>query len=259
MKIVGIIPARLGSSRFPGKPLAPILGRPMIEHVYHRTALCPALDEVYVATCDREIADRVRSFGGKFVMTRASHTRASDRVAEAARGLGADLIVMVQGDEPMIVPEMVEKSIDPFLRDADVQCVNLVKRIETEPEWRDPNTIKVVMNRHGDALYFSRETIPASTQIGFHQMRIFKQVCVIPFRTECLRKYAELEPTPLEIAESIDMLRLLENGLPVRLVETDVPTYAVDTPADLTRVESRMRTDPLIARYPNPAAGAVRP
>ena len=249
MSIALIIPARMGSSRFPGKPLAPILGLPMIEHVYHRMALCQSVDEVYVATCDREILEAVEGFGGKAIMTSPAHQRTSDRVAEAAEGLAADIVVMVQGDEPMTVSEMVEAAVGPMLKDPAIHCVNLAKRIETEEEYLDPNTIKVVMDRKGDALYFSREAVPTKRQQGFDRIAAYKQVCVIPFRRDSLMMYARLAPTPLEVAESVDMMRFLEHGYPVRMVETEFGSHSVDTEADLALVESLMEGDPLVHRY----------
>ena len=144
MRIVAILPARMGSSRFPGKPLAPLAGRTMIEHVYHRTRLCASVDEVLVATCDREIARAVEAFGGRAVMTAPTHERASDRVAEVARGLDCDIVVMVQGDEPMIVPEMIDEALAPLLADKKVLCSNLAALIHTAAEFHDHNTIKVV-------------------------------------------------------------------------------------------------------------------
>ena len=239
----------MGSSRFPGKPLAPILGLPMIEHVYHRTALCQKLDAVFVATCDEEIFEAVEAFGGKAVMTSSSHQRASDRIAEVALGLEADIVVMVQGDEPMVVPEMIDLALEPMLEDPTINCVNLAKRIQSEEEFRDPNTIKVVMDRRGDALYFSREPVPTPRMLGFDGIPVFKQVCIIPYRRDILLEFALLEPTLLEQSESIDMLRLLEHGYRVRLVETEVNSHAVDTQADLDMVESLMSQDPLLDRY----------
>lgn len=247
--VVAIIPARMGSSRFPGKPLAPILGRPMIEHVYRRTAMSSVLDAVYVATCDREIFEAVEEFGGQATMTADSHQRASDRVAEAAQHIETDIIVMVQGDEPMIRPEMIDLALGPMLADPDVVCVNLVRRIETVEEFSDRNTIKVVMDRNGDALYFSREPIPTSSLGGFEGTPIYKQVCIIPFQRDFLLAYADLEPTPLEKTESIDMLRALEHGYRVRLVESPYTTVAVDTPSHLARVETMLQRDPLVALY----------
>ena len=243
MRIVAVIPARMGSSRFPGKPLATLLGRPMIEHVYRSTAACRALDDVLVATCDAEIARVVEAFGGRVVMTSPAHERASDRVAEAVQHDNAGIVVMVQGDEPMIVPGMIEEAISPLLDEPELGCVNLVAPISTIEELRDPNTIKVVMGIDGNALYFSREPIPALRDRRFLLGRWHKQVCVIPFRREALTRFAELPPTPLEQAESIDMLRFIEHGIPVRLVPTDIVTHAVDTSEDLRLVEALLSTE----------------
>ncbi len=249
VKITGIIPARMNSTRFPNKPLALLLGRTMIEHVYRRTIMCELLDSVYVATCDEEICNTVKNFGGEAIMTSPSHERASDRAAEAAEHIRADIILMVQGDEPMITSQMIDVSLAPMIQDSSVECVNLIKRINDAEEYKNPNTIKVVMNANGEALYFSRNPIPAVDFASATRPAIFKQVCVIPFRQKFLRKFASLRPTPLERAESIDMLRALENGLRVNLVETDVETHAVDTPYDLVDVENLMKNDPLISRY----------
>jgi 3-deoxy-manno-octulosonate cytidylyltransferase (CMP-KDO synthetase) len=249
MRIIAVIPARMAASRFPGKPLAMIRGRTMIEHVYRRTKLCRALDDVLVATCDAEIAERVEGWGGRVVMTSASHERASDRVAEAARQVSGDIVVMVQGDEPLILPEMIDLAVAPLLASGDVECANLVSPISREEEFLDPNTIKVVMDRNGNALYFSREPIPTRTRMPFGDLVVFKQVCVIPFTLRFLFRFTELEPTPLERAESIDMLRALEHGHRVRLVRTDHQTQSVDTPDDLRRVEGLMTRDTLGGAY----------
>jgi 3-deoxy-manno-octulosonate cytidylyltransferase (CMP-KDO synthetase) len=249
MKIVGVLPARMGSSRFPGKPLAPICGRPMIEHVYWRTRMCRTLDDVCVATCDREIANVTEKFGGRAIMTSSEHQRASDRVAEVAQNAEADIFVLVQGDEPMIFPEMIDLALGPLLHDPAVLCANLAAPIRSVEEFEDPNTIKVVMAKNGDALYFSREPIPTRHRMSFGQFPAYKQVCVIPFRRDFLLRYTALEPTPLEQAESIDMLRALEHGYPIRLVRSDYVTQSVDTPADMARVEALMKNDPLISRY----------
>jgi 3-deoxy-manno-octulosonate cytidylyltransferase (CMP-KDO synthetase) len=249
MKVVAVLPARMGASRFPGKPLAPIAGRPMIEHVYWRTFLCKAFHAVYVATCDAEIVEATEKFGGQALMTSRSHRRASDRVAEAAQHLDADIVVMVQGDEPMVVPEMIEAALEPLLQDPTVICTNLAAPIRSMEEFEDPNTIKVVMAHNGDALYFSREPIPSRDRSPFGQFPAYKQVCIIPFRRDFLLQYTALAPTPLEQAESIDMLRALEHGFPIRLVKSDYVTYAVDTPTDLARVETLLQNDPLTQRY----------
>jgi len=236
MRTIGVIPARMGSSRFPGKPLARIGGRPMIEHVFRRTAACELLDEVIVATCDEEIAAAARGFGARAVLTSPAHERASDRVAEACQADAADTIVMVQGDEPMIEPSMIEAAVAGLRAQPDGVCVNLAAPIESEEEALDPNTIKVAMSRTGGALYFSRSPIPARFAPG----TMFKQVCVIAFTREGLRRFSALPRGPLERIESVDMLRFLESGIPVQMVPTAVRTQAVDTPADLKKVAALM-------------------
>ena len=249
-KIFGMIPARMGSSRFPGKPLAPILGRSMIEHVYRRTAMCQMLDDVWVATCDQEIMDTVTAFGGKAVMTSDRHERASDRIAEAMQHTDADIVVMVQGDEPMTYPQMIEASLKPFFSDSkEILCVNLVARIETEEEFESPNSIKVVMDEDNFAVYMSREPIPARHRLPFGQIPAYKQVCIIPFTKDGLDLFTRLSPTPLEEVESIDMLRFIEHGYRVKMVETTLSTHAVDTAADLKLVEKLMTGDPLTRTY----------
>lgn len=263
-RIVAVIPARMGSSRFPGKPLAPLRGLPMIEHVFRRASMCEALEAIYVATCDEEIRAVVEGFGGAALLTSAAHERASDRVAEAAESFEADIVLMIQGDEPLVTPAMLDAAVAPLLQDASVSCVNLARRIKSRAEYLDRNTIKVVTNVHGDALYFSRSPVPAldfasdfeASDPEGAQPPVFKQVCVIPFRRNFLREFARLPPTPLERAESIDMLRAVEHGLRVRLVETEADTHAVDTPEDLRLVESLMKDDPLVSLYATPHARA---
>ena len=249
MKTVAVIPARMGSSRFPGKPLAPLHGRAMIEHVYKRTAMCPDLADVVVATCDTEIRDAVEAFGGKAVMTADTHERASDRMAEAAQSLEGDIFVLVQGDEPMTFPDMITEAVSPFSADPGVACVNLTKQILDIDEFKSPNTIKVVLGTGEDALYMSRSEIPTLANSNFRDIAAFKQVCIIPFRRDALECYTALFPTPGEIAESIDMLRFLEHGLPVRMVKTAFDTHAVDTQDDLDHVSALMANDSLMNRY----------
>jgi 3-deoxy-manno-octulosonate cytidylyltransferase (CMP-KDO synthetase) len=250
MKIVAIIPARMGSSRFPGKPLAKILGKSMIEHVYIRASMSGVLDDVFIATPDEEIRREVERFGGKAIMTSPRHERASDRVAEAAEDMrDCDIVINLQGDEPLIHPEMINLAAEPLIKSKEVVCSNLVKRIESESEYMDYNTIKVVADKHMNALYFSREPIPTKRILGFSDIPIYKQVCVIPFRRDFLLKYSRMKPTPLEQAESIDMLRILEHGYKVKLVESGYDTHAVDTKKDLLKVESIMKSDKLYLSY----------
>ncbi len=239
----------MGSSRFPGKPLAPILGRPMIEHVYKRTAMSKSLSDVIIATCDDEIRAAAENFGAKVVMTADTHERASDRVAEAARGMDADVVVLVQGDEPLTHPDMIDAAVEPFLKGGDVACVNLLRRIENEKDFLNPNTIKVVIDENSNALFMSRQPIPTCPKGDFAKIKAYKQVCIIPFRRDALMRYCELAPTPLEIAESIDMLRFIEHGLPVRMVETGFDSHAVDVPAERDAIEAMMRNDPMTKTY----------
>ena len=251
MKTAVVIPARMGSSRFPGKPLARIRGMAMIEHIYKRIALASDLEGVYVATCDTEIQDAVEAFGGKAIMTADTHQRASDRTAEAAEGLDVDIVCMVQGDEPLTHPAMIDLAVKPLIDDDSILCSNLTSRIRSQQEFEDPNTVKVVLDQESCALYFSREPIPTVRGVkGFYSdSPLYKQVCIIPFRRDFLLKYVDLEPTPLEIAESIDMLRCLEHGYRVKMIESDYVTHAVDTPEDLMLVEQMMEDDELLQQY----------
>lgn len=258
--IIGIIPARMASSRFPGKPLARIRNIPMIGHVFLRCRMSRCMKEVYVATCDREIADYIESIGGVAVMTADTHERASDRTAEcllkveARLGKKVDIVVMIQGDEPMVVPEMIDQAVLPLLQDESLFVINLMAPLQNREEHEDPGEVKVVTDREGFALYFSREPIP-SRKKGAEEVPMLKQVCIIPFRRDFLITFNRLEPTPLEQVESVDMLRILEHGYRVKMVMSDHRTYSVDTPEDLRRVEEEMGDDPLIGLY---AGTAVR-
>lgn len=254
MKIIGIIPARMASSRFPGKPLAKIQGIPMIGHVYFRSKLSGLLDEVYIATCDQDVKDYARSIGANAIMTSSSHERASDRAAEAMQkiekeqGKKMEIVVMIQGDEPMLYPEMIDDAIRPLQEDEEIQVVNLMAKMDSREEHDDPNEVKVVVDRRGFALYFSREPIP-SRKKGVDDVPMLKQVCIIPFRRDFLLMFNKLTPTPLEIIESVDMLRVLEHGYRVKMVISDRRTYSVDTPEDLACVEICMKDDELIKQY----------
>jgi 3-deoxy-manno-octulosonate cytidylyltransferase (CMP-KDO synthetase) len=254
MKTIAVIPARMGSTRFPGKPVAKLLGRSMLEHVYKRVALSQSLDATYIATCDEEIRRVAEDFGAPVIMTADTHERASDRVAEAAAETDAELIVMVQGDEPMTRPEMIDAAIEPFQHDPELGCVNLVRPIDNKADFHDFNTIKVVMDQRGNALYMSRQPIPtmlssSKAKENFLPTSAFKQVCIIPFRRQTLLDFGRLPSTPLEKLESVDMLRLLEHGYRVKMVRTEFNTQAVDTQADLERVAILMQADPLVASY----------
>jgi len=242
MKILALIPARMASTRFPGKPMAKIHGKPMIGHVFERVSRSPLLDTLAVATCDQEIIDYIESIGGTAVMTSDTHERASDRCAEALlkleeiKGVLFDIVVMVQGDEPMTHPEMIAEAVQPLLDHPDVQVVNLLGKIKDAAEFEDRNCIKVVCDLDSNALYFSREPIPTRSKVA--DVPMAKQVCIIPFRRDFLLEYTRMPPTPLEAAESVDMMRILEHGLKVRMAPTQHHTQAVDTPQDLAQVEA---------------------
>lgn len=254
MEIIGIIPARMASTRFPGKPLENICGIPMIGHVYFRSKMAKILNEVYVATCDQDIAKYINSIGGKAIMTSDKHKRASDRAEEAmleiekATRKKIDIIVMLQGDEPMIIPKMIEKAVAPLIENATIKVSNLMVQIKNKKEWIDPNEVKVVIDQNSDALYFSREPIPSNKKFN-GTIAYYKQVCIIPFTRDCLIGYSKLDPTPLEIIESVDMNRFLEYGVKVRMVLTKYQTFAVDTKDDLEHVEKIMQNDTLIKKY----------
>lgn len=256
MKIIGIIPARLASSRLPNKPMADILGMPMIGHVYFRSKMCEIFDDLYVATCDKEIYDYISKIGGKAVMTADTHERASDRTAEALlrieneSGNKVDIVVMIQGDEPMITPEMISAAVQPLLMDESLNITNLMEAMQTQEEHEDPAEVKVVVDKKSNALYFSREPIPSKKK-GSSTIPMLKQVCIIPFRRDFLLEYNSMEQTPLEIIESVDMNRLLENGIPIRMVMRSEETFSVDTIADLDNVNNRMKNDPLLNKYLN--------
>jgi 3-deoxy-manno-octulosonate cytidylyltransferase (CMP-KDO synthetase) len=198
-----------------------------------------------VATCDAEILDHISAIGGRAVMTSDRHERASDRCAEALLAVEAELghqfeiALMVQGDEPMITHQMLSEALEPMAADPSIKVLNLLGRIDTQEEFDDPNSIKVVVDRELRAVYMSRRPIPTRAVPG--QDDIFKQVCIIPFRRNFLIEYTELEPTPLEIHESIDMLRVIEHGMHVNMAPTVGFSQAVDTPADLAKVEDLMR------------------
>jgi 3-deoxy-manno-octulosonate cytidylyltransferase (CMP-KDO synthetase) len=251
MRSICVIPARLGSGRYPGKPLALLLGLELVLHVWHRCRLEKRFERVIVATCDIEIADAVAAAGGEFVMTSDKHERATDRVEEAIANLGLDLsddefVLMVQGDEVLVSPEMLREMIDVYERDRP-QAVNLVSRLYRTADHDDPNTVKVVATPSGRALYFSRAPIPSRARAETAPM--YQQTGVIGFSAGFLKKFSTLEPTPLEVIESVDMMRVIENGLEIQLVTTDTETVGVDTPADLTRAEKILKSDAHTAKY----------
>ena len=240
MKTLIVIPVRMGSSRFPGKPLANINGTPMLEHVVENARQSSRASEVAVATCDSEIAEYCRQLGVNFVMTSAQHTRATERTHEAvsileAQGSDYELVIMLQGDEPCITGRMIDLQIQECELHPDWQVTNLLGRITSREEHEDPNTIKVVTGLDRNCLYLSREPIPGRGH--FSSKSVSKQVCSISFRRHALQSFVETSNSNLEEAESIDMLRLIESGRAVFGIETSARTQAVDVRADVAKVE----------------------
>lgn len=253
MKAIGIVPARLGASRFPNKPMAPILGMPMVGHCYHRTRLAPGISTAYVATCDEEIADYVRRIGGTAVMTSAGHTRATTRTAEAlghierANKEQVDVVVMVQGDEPLIPPDTIAETLRHF-DDPAVDIVNIMSRLRTLEQFVDRNNVKVVVNQRSDAMYFSREPIPSPWK-GVDEVPMYMQTGIIAFRRTALLRFNQMAETRLEQIESVDMNRVLETGGRIRMVLTEAVTIGVDTPQELREAEALIAVDVCLGRY----------
>lgn len=254
MKILGVVPARMAASRFPDKPMKEIMGMPMVEHCYLRSAMCHLLDETVVATCDIFISDYIINRGGKAVMTSDSHERATERTAEALLVLEEqnptikyDIIVMIQGDEPLIDPEMISQVVNPLL-DGKRQVSNLMVSLTTDDEVNSPNNVKVVTDVNSNALYMSREPIPSKEKFK-GQINYFRQLGLIAFTREALLGFIALQPSELEKIESVDMNRFLENGISIHMVETKFEVDAVDTPEDLIRVEGKMKKDKLYEKY----------
>ncbi len=240
MIVAAFIPARYGSTRLGGKPLADINGKPMVQWVYERAKEARLVNEVSVATDDERILNAVRSFGGRAVMTSPLHRSGTDRIAEAARGTKADIVVNIQGDEPLIDPESIDGAIRPLLDDPGVQLCTLKTRITREEEFRDPNAVKVVTDKDGFALYFSRSPIPYNKKPFEGAAPAFKHIGLYVYRREFLFKFSELKPTRLEEAESLEQLRALENGFRIKVVETSYNPVSVDTAEDLDRVRAIM-------------------
>lgn len=253
---IAIIPARMASSRFPGKPLANIHGVPMIGHCYFRSKMSPCLEAVYIATCDEEIRDYAKSINAPCIMTANTHERASDRIAEAMLKIEAntgerhDIVVLIQGDEPMLHPNMIDDAVMGLINDPTVNVTNGVAPIKTTEEFEDPNEVKVVIDPNDHAVYFSREPIPSRSKWGSY-VPMLKQVCIIPFRRDYLLEYNKIPQTSLEKIESVDMLRIIETGGKIRMVPMTQETLSVDTPYDLERVIEAMSDDELIANYEN--------
>ena len=249
MKVYAIIPSRYASTRLPGKPLLKIKGKTIIQMVYEQCKKVDLLEEVIVATDDERIFNEVKSFGGKCVMTSSEHKSGTDRIAEVAQSLDADVIVNVQGDEPLISPESIEASINPFFENKDIVMTTLKTRIKSEEELFNPNVVKVVCDREGFALYFSRLPIPYKkhTEMGYPYplkngecQNYFKHIGLYAYKRDFLIKLSKMEMTFLEKTEGLEQLRVLENGYRIFVVETEFDSLGVDTMEDYLNLKKIM-------------------
>jgi 3-deoxy-manno-octulosonate cytidylyltransferase (CMP-KDO synthetase) len=243
--IVVVIPARFAATRLPGKPLVDIAGRPMIAHVCRRAALARGVARVLVATDDVRIADAVAAFGGTAVMTRSDHRSGTDRIAEVAGTLACDIVINVQGDEPLLHPAMIEEVAAPLAADPSLMMATLGHRLDAAREAANPSIVKVVVDLQGRALYFSRSPIPYPLNQTNPARGVYRHVGIYAYRRAFVVTFASLSPTPLEQTESLEQLRALEHGHRIQVVETSYESVSVDTPEDLERVR-RMAADGLL-------------
>jgi 3-deoxy-manno-octulosonate cytidylyltransferase (CMP-KDO synthetase) len=242
MKIFAFIPARYHSTRFPGKPLALIAGKPMIQHVYERAVLCPELSQIYVATDDERISDCVSGFGGKVVMTKKVHQSGTDRISEAAlkTGLGKqDIIVNIQGDQPLFDPSVITLLVKPLVEDESIHMSTLKWKITEDSHVRNPNHVKVVTDNQGLAIYFSRCPIPYFRDTG--SGTYYKHLGFYGYRMEFLTRFTRLSQGKLESAEKLEQLRALEHGFKIKVMETPFNSIEVDVPEDVETVEKIIR------------------
>jgi len=232
-----VIPARYGSTRFPGKPLASLWGKPVIQHVYERAIQSQLCKRVIVATDDERISSAASSFGAEVVMTRLDHATGSDRVAEVVERLTEDVIVNVQGDEPLVDPNAIDAATRPLLDDPDIPMSTPCAPFERTEDLANPNIVKVVVTPSGFALYFSRLPIPFVRDQGANMVR-YRHIGLYAYRRDFLLRFAQLSTTPLEAAEKLEQLRALEHGYRVRVVAVDAASPGIDTPEDLSRLQA---------------------
>lgn len=242
MKIIGVIPARYKSSRFPGKPLVDICGKPMIWWVYQQAKKVNEFDKVYVATDDERIEAACKQYNMEVVMTSDKHETGSDRVAEVATKVDGDLFVNIQGDEPVIKPEMIQQVISIFLEDDSVYFGSLKKEITDEEEIKAASTVKVVTDKKGDAMYFSRSVIPSNLKDG-KLARVFRHVGIYAYKKDFLIEFSNMKQTELELGEGIEPLRAMENGYKMRLKETEYSSIGVDLPEHIKLVEEQIKNE----------------
>jgi 3-deoxy-manno-octulosonate cytidylyltransferase (CMP-KDO synthetase) len=242
MQLIALIPARHGSTRFPGKPLADVLGKPLIQRVYEQAQKVRDLDGLYVATDDERIKECVASFGGRALMTRSDHPSGSDRLAEAASLLALaseDIVVNIQGDQLLFPPELITELAAPLSRDPEVVMVTPVRRLSDPAAYADPNVVKCVFDRRGRALYFSRSPLPFWRDGG--GLFFYKHIGIYAYRVEILQRFVHLAPGRWEEAEKLEQLRALEHGFAIQVVETTGDTVEVDTPEDLRAAQPYFR------------------
>ena len=246
--VLAVVPARYASTRFPGKPLAPIAGRPMIHHVVERVRKAKLVSRVVVATDDARIKSAVEAFGAEAILTRADHANGTDRVAEVAARVTAEIYVNVQGDEPLIDSETVDAVIAAMLEDESVQIATPCVAIEEPKDIMDPNVVKVVRDFDGNGIYFSRAPIPWVRDTNANvKAQHWKHLGLYGYRREALLEYQTLPPGDLERVEQLEQLRWLENGFRIRVAETDYDAVSVDVPSDIERVEKLLRAGPASA------------
>jgi 3-deoxy-manno-octulosonate cytidylyltransferase (CMP-KDO synthetase) len=241
LKTVAIIPARYGSTRLKGKPLVTIAGKPMIQHVYEQVKKAELVDEVVIATDSKEIYDVAFKFGAKVKMTSNKHETGTDRIGEVTKEIhDYDIVLNIQGDEPMVRPEMVNQLVFPFLNDPTVVMTTLVSRIKKIEDYQNPNIVKAVLDKNGNALYFSRSPIPYISKGKIKEKKIYKHIGMYGYRKDFLLKFIKMERSTLEKYESLEQLRVLENGYNIKAIETKYDTISVDTPEDLIKVRAVM-------------------
>ncbi len=245
MKAIGVIPARYGSTRFPGKPLADILGKPMIQHVWERASQAKTLGKVIIATDDESILRKAKEFGAEAVLTSPSLSSGTERVAETVKDLDADIVANIQGDEPLIEPRAIDEAIKSLIDNPEIPMATLAYKMTKKEEIEDPNVVKVVFDKDNFALYFSRSPIPYSKlKTQNSKFKTYKHLGLYVYRKEFLLKLAKMKPTPLERMEGLEQLRVLENGYRIKVVETEYDSIGVDTPRDLEKVRAIIKMPP---------------
>ncbi len=241
MKAAAIIPARYASTRFPGKPLVQIAGKPLVQWVYERVSKAKNINRIIVATDDQRIFRAVRSWGGEVVMTSSRHQTGSDRIAEVAKKLKEEIIVNVQGDEPLIRPKLIDSLVDALKKNKTTPVVTTCCAIESKEELSSPNVVKVIFDLHGRALYFSRYCLPFVRDTNMDAVVHYKHMGIYAYQRDFLLKYIKLKPTRLESLEKLEQLRILEHGYSIQIVMTKFDSIGVDTPEDITRVEKLLQ------------------